>query len=26
VDIDNTEDWQRAELMYAAFNGANRSA
>jgi len=26
VDIDNSEDWQRAELMYAAFNGANRSA
>lgn len=25
VDIDNTEDWQRAELMLAAFNGANHS-
>lgn len=25
VDIDNAEDWQRAELMYTAFNGANRS-
>jgi len=25
VDIDNEEDWQRAELMVAAFNGANRS-
>jgi len=24
VDIDNAEDWQRAELMAAAFNGANR--
>jgi len=24
VDIDNSEDWQRAELMYAAFNSANR--
>ena len=24
VDIDNAEDWQRAELMYAAFNSANR--
>ena len=26
VDIDNAEDWQRAELMYAAFNGANSPA
>jgi len=25
VDIDNAEDWQRAELMVAAFNGANRA-
>lgn len=24
VDIDNTEDWRRAELMYAVFNDANR--
>lgn len=24
VDIDTDEDWQRAELMYAAFNAANR--
>lgn len=24
VDIDNEEDWQRAELMFAAFKGANR--
>ncbi|MGZ8157559.1 MAG: pseudaminic acid cytidylyltransferase [Methylobacter sp.] len=26
VDIDNAEDWHRAELMFAAFNGANRPA
>ncbi|MDI1293631.1 MAG: pseudaminic acid cytidylyltransferase [Methylobacter sp.] len=26
VDIDNTEDWHRAELMYAAFKDANRPA
>lgn len=25
VDIDTDEDWQRAELMYAAFNNANRT-
>jgi len=25
VDIDNAEDWQRAELMVAAFNGTNRA-
>ncbi len=25
VDIDNEEDWQRAELMVAGFNDANRS-
>jgi CMP-N-acetylneuraminic acid synthetase len=24
VDIDNDEDWQRAELMHAVFNDANR--
>jgi len=24
VDIDNAEDWQRTELMYTAFNSANR--
>ncbi len=25
IDIDTAEDWQRAELMYTAFNAANRS-
>ncbi len=26
VDIDTDEDWERAELMYAAFNDPNRAA